>query len=103
MNAQKISVIYLGVNQKIIKNNKKNFILFVGNRKGYKNFNNLIKAYSKSNYLKNNFKLIAFGLNNFNEYEKNLIKKYNLTGNIIYKNGNDKCVMADEDKDLAYY
>ena len=89
VSAKKISVIYHGVNQKIIRSKKKKFILFVGNRRGYKNFDNFIKAYSKSKYLKKNFKLITFGLNNFNEYEKNLIKKYNITKNIMYRHGND--------------
>ena len=87
--ANKISVIYLGINQKKISRKKKNYILFVGHREGYKNFNNLIKAYSKSNFLKKNFKLIVFGLNNFSEYEKNLIKKYDIARNIVYKHGND--------------
>ena len=94
VSANKISVIHLGINQKIISSKKKNFILFVGHREGYKNFDNLIRAYSKSKYLKNKYKLIVFGLNNFNEYEKNLFKKYNVTENIIYKNGNDNYLNA---------
>tara|TARA_Y100001970_G_C14143993_1_gene808796 strand:+ start:386 stop:1450 length:1065 start_codon:yes stop_codon:yes gene_type:complete len=87
--ANKISVIYLGINQKKILRKKKKFILFVGHREGYKNFNNLIKAYGKSQYLKKNYKLIVFGLSNFNEYEKNLIKKHDVVNNVFFKNGND--------------
>ena len=60
----KIRVIYLGTD-KIYKNNKKkkNFILFVGSRLGYKNFNKFIYAFSKSKFLKTNYKVCCFSQN----------------------------------------
>jgi len=88
---KKISVIYLGYPKK--KTNLKKifdfpYILYVGTRWKYKNFENLLKAISLSNSLKNNFKLVAFGGGKFNSYEENLIKKYNLK-NIFQIDGDD--------------
>lgn len=37
------------------------YILFVGNRQGYKNFDSLLAAYSSSAWLRRNFKLLCFG------------------------------------------
>jgi glycosyltransferase involved in cell wall biosynthesis len=39
----------------------KEYILYVGNRWAYKNFNNLLKAYANSPWLKQNFNLLCFG------------------------------------------
>ena len=38
-----------------------NYLLYVGNRSNYKNFENLVEAYSKSEKLKKDFKLLIFG------------------------------------------
>ena len=64
---KKITVIYLGVNKQ--KNYKKinNFsvnkpyLLFVGDRNNYKNFDNFILCYSKSEKLKKDFNIVCFG------------------------------------------
>ena len=39
----------------------KNYLLYVGNRSNYKNFENLVEAYSKSEKLKKDFKILIFG------------------------------------------
>ena len=78
---KKISVIYLGypnIKKNLLKIFDFPYILFVGTRWKYKNFENLLKAISFSNYLKKNFKLVAFGGGKFNKYEEDLIKKYDL-------------------------
>tara|TARA_B110000211_G_scaffold232790_1_gene297341 strand:- start:866 stop:1633 length:768 start_codon:yes stop_codon:yes gene_type:complete len=88
---KKISVIYLGVEKnKKLKSNKKNYILFVGLRDRYKNFINFIIAYSKSNYLIKNYKILCFGSTNFNLEEIQLIKKLKIENNVFFKSGNDK-------------
>ena len=87
---KKISVIHLGGDhmQKIKPkkiNIKKKFILYVGNRLGYKNFENLVKAYNLNNKIKKNFDLIAFGGEKISNVE--LIKyknKYNKIENIHF-------------------
>ena len=66
--SDKISVVYHGADH-ILNTNLKSkneinipYLLYVGNRERYKkNFNLLLKAFSKSIKIKNNFKLICFG------------------------------------------
>ena len=89
---EKISVIYLGIDKKkIVTNiNKKNFILFVGDRGRYKNFIKLIECFSLSNFLKKNYKVICFGNNKFNSIEQKILKKLNLTKNFVHEYGDDK-------------
>jgi glycosyltransferase involved in cell wall biosynthesis len=89
---KKISVVYLGYPEKINYLKKifnLPYILFVGTRWKYKNFNKLLKAISISKFIKNNFQLVAFGGGKFNNYEKSLIKKYDLK-NIIQIDGNNE-------------
>ena len=41
------------------------FLLYVGDRKGYKNFGGLVRAYAGSSWLRNNFRMVCFGGGNF--------------------------------------
>ena len=76
---KKITVIYLGVNKQ--KNYKKinNFsvnkpyLLFVGDRNNYKNFDNFILCYSKSEKLKKDFNIVFFGGDAISSREKKMI------------------------------
>ncbi len=95
---KKIQVIYLG--NDIKKNIKKNpkyskyfslpYILFVGKRYGYKNFDNLLKTFSENfNKLKDIF-IICFGGNNFSKQEINKANNLKLDLNkLIYVEGDD--------------
>ena len=93
LNNKIIKVIYHGVtienNNKTRKYIKEPYILYVGQRWGYKNFNMLMAAYSLSEKIKNNFKLVCFGGGGFNYSEKLYIKEHNLTNNVIYLDGDD--------------
>ncbi len=90
INRSKTSVIHLGVEQKTFNiKNKKNYLLFVGSRSKYKNFNNLLIAFSKSLYLKNNYKLIVFGEKKFSEEESFLIKKLKIKEKVFLISGDD--------------
>ena len=63
-------------NLKIIPKKKyANHILFVGSRLGYKNFENFIKSFSCSKFLKNNFKIIVYGGENFSKIDADLLIK----------------------------
>ena len=94
----KIKVIYPGYfnsdnfNLKIkkIKNKftKKKYILFVGQRDGYKNFFNFIKAFSKSKYNKKYY-IYCFGGNEFSNAEKEYFNKINLQNKIYRFKGSD--------------
>ncbi len=72
---KKIEVIYLGI-QKFFRidgptlNLNKPFLLYVGSRSKYKNFNTLIKAFSMSIKLQSDFDIICCGGGKFSELEK---------------------------------
>ena len=70
------------------KNYKKKFILFVGKRSGYKNFNNFINAFAK---LRNNKKycVYCFGDNKFAKTELQYFESLNLQNQIFHKTGSD--------------
>lgn len=97
INPNKVSVVHLGFtlsnqmnsNQSKIKD-KKPFLLYVGNRGGYKNFRKLLEAYATSNYLKKNFQIVCFGGGDFSQQEKEFLiqLKINLDS-IIQINGDD--------------
>ena len=92
----KISVIYLSDDKKYyLKTIKKDdrikpYLLFVGNRKGYKNFNNFIKAVSLSKNLMHDFDIISFGSNKFENEELENIQKLGYKENQVqHKIGDD--------------
>jgi len=98
---KKIETIYLGnslkdnfkntQNNQSMKKFEKDYLLFVGKRRGYKNFLNFLKAYSYSDNLKKNFIIICFGSMKFTKEEILEFKKLKLNQeNIIHVNGDDK-------------
>ncbi|QNI60488.1 glycosyltransferase family 1 protein [Synechococcus sp. TAK9802] len=93
----RISVVYHGYNQPIFidssmkYNSPRPYILYVGNRSGYKNFLNLFKAYVSSPMLLRDYMIICFGGGDFNKDEKNLFREHDLSSsNIAYTKGDDK-------------
>lgn len=96
---EKISVIYLGHSFNLacrsVPNDlgKKPYILYVGQRSGYKNFAGLLKAYSESKLLKNEFSLICFGGGNLTSNELKLIKALGINPEtVIYASGDDNAL-----------
>lgn len=92
----KISVVHLASNIsklhkfKSLKVTPKPFILYVGSRAEYKNFNLLLFAYSKSKRVQNDFNLVAFGGGLFSERERKTILDLNLSPeNVLQKSGTD--------------
>ena len=101
INENKISVVYWGaedflnINEVSIQNDIKPFLLYVGDRKRYKNFINFIKAFSINKNLKNNFKVVCFGGDEFSKNENNLFLKLNLQKkNIIRITGGDDILLS---------
>tara|TARA_Y100000768_G_C23987719_1_gene690006 strand:- start:769 stop:1857 length:1089 start_codon:yes stop_codon:yes gene_type:complete len=94
----KIEVIYNGSDHLIpiknIQNLKisieKPYILYVGSRSKYKNFNLFIEAFSKSKKIYDNFDVICFGGGNFSNLEINLLKKFKVLNKIKLVHGDDK-------------
>ena len=93
----KIKVIYMGIHKfEDIKNKNLSiksdpFILYVGDRKRYKNFHTLLKAFSISSKVQKDFKLICFGGGKFNDDEKKKIIDFKIEKNkIIQIDGDDE-------------
>ena len=76
------------IKKKKKKNYSKEFILYVGQRGGYKNFINFIKAFVK---LKNNkkYNIYCFGGGNFTKSELKYFDSLNILDQIYYKTGDD--------------
>lgn len=91
---KKISVIYLGTNliNKLTRINKKeNFILYVGSRKGYKNFEKFLCAIRSSRLLYSDFNITCFGGEKFSKYDKDILNKYQFElSKIKFIFGNDE-------------
>lgn len=86
VNEDKIHVIYLGYNQynhysKSITNLPPYYILFVGQRNGYKNFSTLLHAFAQVNRIHNEIKLICTGTA-FTTSELNLISSLKLSKHV---------------------
>lgn len=91
----KISVVHLGistppVNPSCSIPSKKPYLLFVGERQGYKNFKRFLNAYAASLPLKKECDVLCFGGRAFDNEEIDLIKKNNLSNKIRHLTGNDR-------------
>ena len=93
---EKTSVVHLGVSlnyqdSPIEIKQSKEYILYVGSRFGYKNFRNLVIAYSSNKALNDRYNLIAFGGGNFTLEEKKFFEEVGLNENkLIYESGTDE-------------
>jgi len=66
------------------------YILFVGLRGGYKNFDKLLTAYAQSKKLNKDFKLICFGGWKFIAHEQSLIRSLGLGDKVLHYSGPDQ-------------
>ncbi len=95
LDSKKIKVIHLASSFHLgsiqeLGNRRKNNLLFVGKRAGYKNFLILLTAFNESLLLRNNFTLVAFGGGDFDDDEKKLISEFGLNDKVIQLSGDDK-------------
>ena len=94
---KKIKVIYLGNSLRGFDNHEKPYefpyILFVGNRGGYKNFETLINAFSRTSYV-NDFHLVCFGGGRFTNNELELIQDLKLFDKVGQISGSDSLLAA---------
>ncbi|MBW4561959.1 MAG: glycosyltransferase family 4 protein [Mojavia pulchra JT2-VF2] len=101
INPDKVSVIYLG--HSLIHKSKidwklniqsKPYILYVGQRAGYKNFERLLQAYASNQNIQRDFNLICCGANSFSTHELDLICKLGLNGNkVIHVTTDDQALV----------
>lgn len=103
---EKISVTYLAADETFCKQNyliqkierpMPPYILFVGNRDGYKNFYGLLQAFKNSPRLRNNISIVCFGGPSFSTEELLKIKSCEISENKIFH------VSGNDEKLLAYY
>jgi glycosyltransferase involved in cell wall biosynthesis len=98
----KISVVHLGIDldvfmQPKVKNQfeEKPYILYVGSRHGYKNFNGMLKACAASNIIKNKIMIIAFGGGDFTGKELLEINKLGFKDKFIQQvGGSDETLVS---------
>lgn len=92
---EKTSVVHLGFslsNDSLVNlpPPRRPFILFVGLRAGYKNFNRLLQAYASRPKLRDSYDLVAFGGGSFSAQEFALIQHLNLDpGQVHHVGGAD--------------
>lgn len=93
---QKISVVYMGYSLSTKKvagkyvEKEKPFILYVGSRGGYKNFEGLLRAYGRSPLLKNGFSIVCFGGGGFSASELSLAESLHISqDSILHVSGTD--------------
>ena len=100
--AEKTSVIYLGhslteTSKEVPKEHapQKPYLLYVGNRGGYKNFKSLLLAYSELTSLKREISLVCFGGGAPNSHELAEMKRLGLNlKDVKYVSGNDSVLSA---------
>lgn len=96
---KKTSVIYHGYKLNSLSTETRRhltpYILFVGNRGGYKNFKLLLKAYASKEFFFKNFSIVIFGGGTLSTVEKNEIFKLSKGKWKVYHFEGDDTVLAD--------
>lgn len=101
--ASKISVVHHGFDQFVEDAEKslptslgeKPFLLYVGQRGGYKNFSGFLKAVASSHRLLGEFKIIAFGGGKFSASELALIYSFGFTENQVRQVSGDDALLGN--------
>ncbi|MEW5744472.1 MAG: glycosyltransferase family 1 protein [Nitrospirota bacterium] len=68
------------------------YLLYVGQRSGYKNYDGLLQAYAQSKKLIENYHVICFGGGAFNDDEIEKFKKLRVSGRMHHVGGDDTCL-----------
>jgi glycosyltransferase involved in cell wall biosynthesis len=96
----KIKVVYHGFSnlegnpQTVQMNLPKPYILYVGDRGRYKNFESFIKAYGNSQQLKQNFQVVCFGGGAFSQEEQSLMMSLGLNDKKVLQLSGDDGILA---------
>lgn len=96
--AERTSVVYLGYDELAppadtctrVQNGSRPYLLYVGSRGGYKNFEALARAFASSSYLRNGFTVMCFGGGAFAPEELALFRQLQLSDvHVRQISGND--------------
>lgn len=104
---EKTSVVHLGFSlttseTEDVQAPARPYLLYVGVRDGYKNFEKLLQAYASQPWLKENFDLIAFGGGGFTAYERAVIERLDVVARVHQQGGSDQ-VLATCYKQAALF
>lgn len=101
VDSSKISVVHLGVDLKAFQQPKignqfidQSYILYVGSRGGYKNFEGFLKACAASSIIKNKLKIVAFGGGCFSSQEISKINQLGFKDGFVQQVGGSDEVLA---------
>ncbi|HEY5750687.1 MAG TPA: glycosyltransferase family 1 protein [Chryseolinea sp.] len=72
----------------------KPYLLYVGNRGDYKNFERLVRVYATSSWLRSEFDLVCFGSGPFSEVEVRLFLELRVNGKIHHRTGSDTALAS---------
>jgi len=79
------------------------YLLYVGNRRGYKNFSAFLEVYGTSPELKDEFSLVCFGGGSFNIHELKMIENLNIPKKrIIQLTGDDQLLATLYQNAIAF-
>ena len=98
--ARKVSVVYLGVTafDAGVKEDDQPqlspYILYVGQRGGYKNFEKCLRAYTSSKWLRAHFRFLCFGGGAFTSAEKAMVAMQGVPDSHVEQIGGDDAVLA---------
>ncbi|MBU3553985.1 glycosyltransferase family 1 protein [Polynucleobacter sp. UB-Piko-W3] len=90
---EKISVVYLApstnslrvFSNEVLRLGTRPYLLYVGSRRGYKNFINFLNGYIRSSFLKDNYGIICFGGGEFDFEERKILNQYGLLSDMDSK------------------
>jgi glycosyltransferase involved in cell wall biosynthesis len=107
---EKITVVHLACDifdhpnlNSIHSNSKKPFLIYVGSRRGYKNFNRFLEAISQSQKLINDFDIVAFGGGILSFNENTLIHSLGFKKGQVRQIGGDDSVLASLYQEAAAF
>jgi len=65
------------------------YVLFVGGRAGYKNFDQFVRVWAEMKIIRNSFLIVCFGGHRFSESEQRIISALGLNHSIVWMRGSD--------------
>lgn len=77
------------------------YLLYVGQRGGYKNFDRLCEAYAQSKELRDHVKIVAFGGGRFTSKEKGFFEDLGIVEALLHVDGGDEVLAAYYSKAIA--
>jgi len=98
--SDKVSVVHLGLDANQSNGTSAErlidepYLLYVGLRSGYKNFQRLLEGYASSRMLHANYRLVCFGGRDFSRSEKQQFQQLKLSeGKVVWMGGSDSVLM----------